>query len=207
MLVDRNGVAPQVAEDAWVASTAQLVGDVTVGPGCTVEHGALLVSGGPPVRLGRGVAVMPGAVIRSTGGRDRPSFPVDIGDDCLIGPQAALAGCKLGEAVYVATQVMVFHGATVGDGCRLGAGCIVHTGANLPGCSRVGMRQFAIAQPNQPALITADLDMARKALAQAGFFSAVFDIEPNDQQDLVELHRRTTRVLASELRALAGRSN
>jgi hypothetical protein len=65
------------------------------------------------------------------------------------------------------------------------------------------MRQFAIAQPNQAALVTGDLDTARKALAQADFFSAVFDIDPNDQQDLVELHRRTTRALTSELRALA----
>jgi carbonic anhydrase/acetyltransferase-like protein (isoleucine patch superfamily) len=203
MLVDRHGVSPQVAEDAWVASTAQLVGDVTVGAGCTIDHGALIVSGGPPIRLGTGVAVMPGAVIRSTGGQGRPSFPVDIGDDCLIGPQAALAGCTLGEAVYVATQVMVFHGATVGDGCRLGAGCIVHTKADLPARSRVGMRQFAIAQPNQAALVTGDLDTARTALARADFFSAVFDIDPGDRQDLVELHRRTTRALTSELRALA----
>jgi carbonic anhydrase/acetyltransferase-like protein (isoleucine patch superfamily) len=203
VLLDRNGVRPRLAEDAWVASTAQLVGDVTVGSGCVVDHGALIVSGGPPIRLGTGVAVMPGAVIRSTGGHDRPSFPVDIGDDCLIGPQASLAGCALGQAVYVATQVMVFHGATVGDGCRLGAGSIVHTGADLPAGSRVGMRQFAIAQPDQVALVTGDVDTAREALARADFFSAVFDIGPTEQHDLVELHRRTTRALTSELRALA----
>lgn len=38
------------------------------------------------------------------------SFPVEIGTDCLIGPQASLVGCQLSEAVYVATQVMIFHG-------------------------------------------------------------------------------------------------
>jgi carbonic anhydrase/acetyltransferase-like protein (isoleucine patch superfamily) len=35
---------------------------------------------------------------------------VEIGTDCLIGPQASLVGCQLSEAVYVATQVMIFHG-------------------------------------------------------------------------------------------------
>jgi tetrahydrodipicolinate N-succinyltransferase len=78
-----------------------------------IDHGALIVATGTPVELGSRVVVMPGAVIRSTGGGDRPPHPVTIGDDCLIGPQAALAGCALGAAVYVATQVMVFHGAVV----------------------------------------------------------------------------------------------
>ena len=202
MLVERNGAAPHVADTAWVASTAQLVGEVVVGPGCAIDHGALIVSGGPPIRLGRGVAVMPGAVIRSTGGPSRPEFPVDIGDECLIGPQAALAGCTLGDAVYVATQVMIFHGARVGDGCRLGAGSVVHTGAHVPDRTRVGLRQFAVARAGAPALVTGDLDAARTALARADFFGTVFDIDPDDQQDIVELHRRTTRALTSELRAL-----
>src|SRR5215469_12998194 len=123
---------PVVAEDAFIASSAVLVGDVRIGPAAVIDHGALIVSTGAPVELGARVAVMPGAVIRSTGGDQRPPHPVRIGDDCLIGPQAALAGCTLGAAVYVATQVMMFHGAVVGDGCRLGAGSIVHTGARLP---------------------------------------------------------------------------
>jgi carbonic anhydrase/acetyltransferase-like protein (isoleucine patch superfamily) len=107
---------PAVAPDAFVASSAVLEGDVRVGPGCVIDHGALIVSTGTPVELGERVVVMPGAVIRSTGGGDRPPHPVTIGDDCLIGPQAALAGCALGAAVYVATQVMVFHGAAVVTG-------------------------------------------------------------------------------------------
>jgi carbonic anhydrase/acetyltransferase-like protein (isoleucine patch superfamily) len=44
----------------------------------------------------------------------------------------------MGAAVYVATQVMVLHGAIVGDGCRLGVGSIVHTGTLLPDRTRVG---------------------------------------------------------------------
>jgi carbonic anhydrase/acetyltransferase-like protein (isoleucine patch superfamily) len=41
---------------------------------------------------------------------------------------------------------MIFHGADIGDGCRLGAGSIVHTSACLAARTRVGMRQFAIPQ-------------------------------------------------------------
>ncbi len=168
-----------------------------MGPGCVIDHGALIVSTGTPVELGARVVVMPGAVVRSTGGAGRPPHPVTIGDDCLIGPQAALAGCALGAAVYVATQVMVFHGATVGDGCRLGAGSIVHTGARLPARSRVGMRQFAVPGADGAAVVTGDLDEARELLAAADFFGQAFAEAPSD---LVELHRRSAAAVAAEIR-------
>lgn len=188
---------PVVAPDAFVASSAVLVGDVRIGPATVIDHGALIVSTGAPVELGARVAVMPGAVIRSTGG-ERPPHPVSIGDDCLIGPQAALAGCALGAAVYVATQVMVFHGAVVGDGCRLGAGSIVHTGARLPDRARVGMRQFAVPGPDGAAVVTSDLDEARELLAAADFFGKVFAEEA--PADLIELHQRSTAAVAAEIR-------
>jgi carbonic anhydrase/acetyltransferase-like protein (isoleucine patch superfamily) len=191
---------PVVAPDAFIASSAVLVGDVRIGPATVVDHGALIVSTGAPVELGARVAVMPGAVIRSTGG-ERPPHPVSIGDDCLIGPQAAVAGCALGAAVYVATQVMVFHGAVVGDGCRLGAGSIVHTGARLPDRTRVGMRQFAVPGPDGAAIVTSDLDEARELLAAADFFGKVFAEEA--PADLIGLHQRSTAAVAAEIRQRA----
>jgi carbonic anhydrase/acetyltransferase-like protein (isoleucine patch superfamily) len=126
---------------------------------------------------------------------------VRIGEDCLIGPQAALAGCTLGAAVYVATQVMVFHGAVVGDGCRLGAGAIVHTGAWLPDQTRVGMRQFAVPGPDGTAVVTGDLDEARELLAATDFFGNVFADDAS--ADLMELHRRSTAAVAAEIRQRA----
>jgi carbonic anhydrase/acetyltransferase-like protein (isoleucine patch superfamily) len=109
-----------VAAGAWVAPTAQVVGNVIVGEGSVVDYGAVIVSSGSPVRLDEGVVVMPGAVIRSVGGAHRPGFPVHVRAESLVGPLAALAGCSLGAACYVATGVMVFQGAVVGEGSRLG---------------------------------------------------------------------------------------
>jgi carbonic anhydrase/acetyltransferase-like protein (isoleucine patch superfamily) len=175
----------------YVASSAILVGDVRLGRGCVIDHGAMLVATGAPIALGERVVVMPGAVIRSTGGDARPFHGVSIGDDCLIGPQAALTGCELGDAVYVATQVMVFHGASVGSGSRLAVGSIVHARARLEPGTRVGMRQFAMPEPDGgPAVVTGDLDEARALLARADFFGTAFALEPEAQQDLPALHRQ-----------------
>jgi hypothetical protein len=79
MLVDRSGRFPSVPASAGIAGSAQLVGDVRVGEGCVIDHGAVLVSSGPPVALGAGSVVMPNPVIRSAGGAQRPAFKTTIG--------------------------------------------------------------------------------------------------------------------------------
>jgi carbonic anhydrase/acetyltransferase-like protein (isoleucine patch superfamily) len=148
---------------------------VAIAAGCYVGHGVVIESAGPPVRLETGVAVVPGTVIRSTGGDGRPAFGVHVGARTLIGPQCALAGCRLDEDCYVATAVMVFQGAEVGSGSRLGAGSIVHVGTRLPPGSRVGMRQMAVADREGP-LVTSDVAAARDALAGADFFGEAFGV-------------------------------
>jgi carbonic anhydrase/acetyltransferase-like protein (isoleucine patch superfamily) len=196
MFVQRNDARPVVAAAAWVAPTAQVVGNVIVGEGCVVDYGAVIVSSGPPVRLDEGVVVLSGAVICSVGGVHRPAFPVHVGAQSLVGPLAALAGCSIGAACYVATAVMVFQGAVVGEGSRLGAGSIVHVNAALPPHSRVGMRHYAVAGGDGRAVVTADVEEARRLLARADFFDQVFD---DDQQaDLAQLHRRATATLRAE---------
>jgi carbonic anhydrase/acetyltransferase-like protein (isoleucine patch superfamily) len=196
MIATRMGRSPVVAATARVAPGAHVVGNVVLEEHCVVDVGAVLASSGPPITVGEGAVVMPGAVIRSVGGEHRPAFPTTIGAGALIGPAAVLAGCDIGQAVYVATQAMVFQGARVGAGSRLGAGCIVHTGAVLAPRSRVGMRQFAVPDEHGgPAVITSDLDVARRHLGLADFFGRVFELE---DEDPVELHRRSVDVLRRE---------
>jgi len=43
---------PVIASDAFIASSAVLVGDVRIGPGVVIDHGALIISTGAPVELG-----------------------------------------------------------------------------------------------------------------------------------------------------------
>jgi carbonic anhydrase/acetyltransferase-like protein (isoleucine patch superfamily) len=171
-----------------------LVGDVQVGEGCVIDHGAVLLSSGPPVVLGTGSVVMANAVIRSAGGAHRPAFPTYIGEDVLVGPLASLVGCTVEDAVYIATGVMVFQGVVVGRGSRLGAGSIAHVGARLSPESRLGMRQYAVAQEGG-ALITGDLDQARALVTQADFFGRAFAEAEHDQESL---HRSSVSKLRAE---------
>ena len=195
VLFSRNGVKPAVDATATVAPSATVVGNVTVGARSYIGHGAVVESSGPPVELGSGVLVMANTVIRSTGGRHRPPFPVTVGANSLVGPQSALIGCRIGADCYVATAVIVFQGAEVGDGTRVGAGSIVHAGALLPPASRVGFRQVAV-RDDTGVRVTSDLDEARRLVGQADFFGKVFDAR---EDDTVTLHRQVIETLQREV--------
>jgi carbonic anhydrase/acetyltransferase-like protein (isoleucine patch superfamily) len=75
------GGAPWVHPDAYVAPTAVLSGQVSVGAGSCVLHGAVLAAEGGPVQVGAGCVIMENAVLRGT-----VPHPLLIGDRLLAGP-------------------------------------------------------------------------------------------------------------------------
>src|SRR5690242_14639673 len=84
--------APQVDPDAWVAPTAVLSGDVRVGPGSCMLHGAVLNADGGAVQVGANCVIMENAVLRGT-----PRLPLTIGDHVLAGPNSYLTGATIGD--------------------------------------------------------------------------------------------------------------
>ena len=195
MLIRRGQHAPTVDESARVASTARLIGNVTVGPRAYVDHGTVIESAGPPVRIGAGAIVLANSVVRSVGGEHRPSFAAAIGAGTLISPLCALAGSHIGDDCYVATGVILLQGARVGAGTRVGARALVHAGAVLGEESRVGMGCFAVPSP-QGTVVTADVEQARELVAAADFFGRAFGVDAPNQR---EVHRQAVDALRDEL--------
>ena len=176
MLIARNGKAPRVSPTSRVADSARIVGDVTIGPGCFIDHQVVIESAGPPIDIAESVIVFAASVIRSVGGRSRPAFDVVIGARTLIAPHCTVTGCRIGRYCYVATAAIVLQGTTVGDHSRLGVSSIVHVKTTLPEHTRVGMRHVAVPTPHG-FISTADVEVARQAVGAAGFFEAAFGLE------------------------------
>src|SRR5262249_57294122 len=104
-------------------------------------------------------------------------------------------GCTIGRNCYIATAAIVFQGVTIGDRTRVGAGAIVHAGTKLPEGSRVGMRH--IAAPHSAGFIsTADIELAREAIAGADFFETAFATAETDQG---RLHDQVMDALLDEV--------
>ncbi|MEB0107384.1 MULTISPECIES: gamma carbonic anhydrase family protein [Pseudomonas] len=131
---ERNAVVRQaIASTAQVASSAILEGNITIGAGTVISHGAVLVAQGGTLTIGEDCVIMEHAVIRSTSHDD-----CHIGNHVLVGPHSHLTGCRIGDEVFVATGASVFNGARIGKGAELRINAVVHiktvveSGATLP---------------------------------------------------------------------------
>lgn len=106
MLLRLGDKRPQVAETAFVADNATLVGSVEIAEGASIWYGAVLRADNEPITIGKDSNV-----------QDNCAFHVDVGSPVT-----------LGEGVSVGHSAVV-HGATIGDHCLIGMGAIVMNGA------------------------------------------------------------------------------
>lgn len=144
MLIEHLGDRPNVDSSAYVAPTAVLCGDVTIGPRCRILFGAVLTAEGGPIKLGSQCIVMENAVVRAS----KP-HPTHIGDNVLIGPRAYLTGCTVGNDVFLATGSTVFNGACIGARAEVRINGVVHLSTNLESDATVPIGWVAIGDPAQ----------------------------------------------------------
>jgi carbonic anhydrase/acetyltransferase-like protein (isoleucine patch superfamily) len=185
LFVTRNGQTPSVAPDAQVASTVHVIGNVEIGARAYIDHGVVIESGGPPIKVGAEAVMFAGAVVRSVGGSSRPAYAVEIGERSLVAPGCVLTGCRVGSNCYIATAAILLQGASVGDHVRVGAGAVVHATTEVPAGSRVGMRHVAVRTADG-FISTANVEEAREAIAELDFFEKAFGVDAPEQADLHE---------------------
>lgn len=133
---------PQLAEGAWVAPSADLIGDVRLSEGASVWFGAVIRGDNTPMLIGARSNVQDNAMLHSD-----PHAPLTIGADCTIGHHAILHGCTLGDRVLIGMGAIVLNGAVIPDDCIVGAGALVTEGKTFePGSLIVGTPARAIRQ-------------------------------------------------------------
>lgn len=142
MLVQFGDSRPTVSTDAYVAPTAVIRGDVTIGAGTAILFGAVITAEGGPVRVGEESVVMENAVLRGA-----PRHPLDLGDRCLVGPHSHLTGCQVEDDCFIATGSAVFNGARLEAGTEVRIGGVVHVNTRLPPSSIVPIGWVAVGDP------------------------------------------------------------
>jgi carbonic anhydrase/acetyltransferase-like protein (isoleucine patch superfamily) len=126
-----RGVEPQVGEGTFLAETAVLVGDVTLGEGCSVWYNAVLRGDVNKISVGDRTNIQDGVVIHTLyEGSPHPSQTV-IGNDVSIGHNAIIHGARIGDRCLIGMGATVLDNAVVGEGCIVAAGALVLSGAVL----------------------------------------------------------------------------
>ena len=184
------GAVPRIHPEAVIAPTAVVSGDVTIGAGCQVLHGAVITAEGGAVTLAENVIVMENALVRATA-----TNPVHVGSHVLVGPMASISGAVIDDEVFLATGTRVFNGAHIGARSEVRINAVVHLRTVLPADTVVPIGWVAVGQP--PQILPPERDeQIRRAQRELDFPGYVFGLDRETPDLMVQLTERYGRSLA-----------
>jgi carbonic anhydrase/acetyltransferase-like protein (isoleucine patch superfamily) len=129
LLLPFNGVWPQIADDAFLAPGAVLIGNVQVGAESSIWFGAILRGDHPthPIVVGPRTSVQDGCVLHVGNWR-----PTTVGANCTIGHGAKFESCVIGDGCTVGMNAVILQEAVIGEGSLVAAGAVVLEKTEVP---------------------------------------------------------------------------
>ena len=127
-VIEFDGRTPRIADDAFIAPTVVLIGDVTVAEGASIWFGAVLRGDNSSIHIGAGSNVQDNCVIHCAA-----ELPTIVGENVTIGHMAMLEGCRIGDGALVGMGAIVLQRASVGPHALVAAGAVVGEGVEIPG--------------------------------------------------------------------------
>ena len=147
----------RIDDSAYIAPNAVVLGCVTVGRRASVWFNAVLRGDNEWIELGERSQIQDNAVLHTDLG-----FPLNIGEDCVIGHNVVLHGCTIASNSLIGMGAVVLNGARIGKNCLVGAGAVVTEGKEFPDNSLiVGTPARALRTLDEKAAqaITRDADI------------------------------------------------
>lgn len=153
-----DDVSPSIDPTAWVAPSADLIGDVRLRPRASVWFGAVIRADNTPILLGEETNFQDGAV-----GHSDPGAPLTIGARVTVGHQAILHGCTVGEEALIGMGARILNGAVIGAQCIVGAGALVTEGKTFEA------RSLIVGSPARAIRSMSDQEVAMLRLSAAHY--------------------------------------
>ncbi|MDQ2784762.1 MAG: gamma carbonic anhydrase family protein [Chloroflexota bacterium] len=122
-----HDVWPTIAESAYIAPGAIIIGDVTIGEECVILSGAVLRGDNTTIVVERGANVQENAMVHVD-----PDAPARIGAYCVIGHNAIIHGSTIGPSSLVGMHATVLNHSEIGAGSIIGAAALIAEGTVVP---------------------------------------------------------------------------
>ena len=123
---------PRLAEGAYIAKGAVVIGDVIMGQQSSIWYNAVARGDINQIRIGAYSNVQDNAVLHVA-----DDFACEIGDWVTIGHTAIIHACKIGNETLVGMGATILDGAEIGEQCIIGANALVTGGSKIPAGSMV----------------------------------------------------------------------
>jgi carbonic anhydrase/acetyltransferase-like protein (isoleucine patch superfamily) len=125
-------LTPRLHETAWVADSAQVIGNVELSEGASIWFGAILRGDNETLHIGRNSNVQDGSMLHAD-----PGYPLTLGENVTVGHHVMLHGCTVGDGSLIGIKAVVLNGAKIGRNCLVGAGSLITEGKEFPDGSMI----------------------------------------------------------------------
>jgi len=128
-------ILPTVKKGTWIAPSADVIGDVTVGEDCSIWFGCVVRGDVHYISIGDRSNVQDLSMIHVThykNGDKSTGNPTVIGNDVTVGHRVMLHGCTIEDACLIGMSATILDGAVIGKESIVGAGALVTKGKVFP---------------------------------------------------------------------------
>ena len=134
MIRSFQGMQPKIDSSAFIAETAVVIGDVTMGAESSIWYNVVARGDVNFIRIGARSNIQDLTMLHVTHKKhaDDPGAPLIIGDDVTVGHSVTLHGCTIENGAFIGMQAMVMDKAVVGEGALVGARALVTEGTVIP---------------------------------------------------------------------------
>jgi carbonic anhydrase/acetyltransferase-like protein (isoleucine patch superfamily) len=132
---------------AFIAPTAAVMGDVTIGEDASIWYGAVVRGDMAPIVIGAQSNIQDGTIVHVDEG-----VPCTVGRRVGVGHRVILHGCVVGDDCLIAMGSVLLNGVVIGSGSVVAAGAVVPEGMQIPPRSLVMGVPGRIVRPVDAAL-------------------------------------------------------
>jgi len=128
MILKHKGSTPQIAQTAFLAPGACVIGDVHIGEGASLWFNVVVRGDVNSIRIGDRTNIQDGTIIHVT----RDTHPTLVGNDVSVGHGVVLHGCNVQDNCLIGIGAIVLDGAEIGTSSLVAAGTVVAPGTKFP---------------------------------------------------------------------------
>ena len=143
LILPHHGSSPQIDSSVFVAPSADIIGEVTIGAQSSVWFQVVIRGDVNWIRIGRRTNIQDHSMLHVT----RRKSPLSIGDEVTVGHRVTLHGCTIGSRVLLGMGAIVLDDAVIGDDCVIGAGSLVTQKMQVPAGSLVYGSPAKVVRP------------------------------------------------------------
>tara|TARA_B100001250_G_scaffold383141_1_gene376880 strand:- start:164 stop:667 length:504 start_codon:yes stop_codon:yes gene_type:complete len=128
MIRDFDGKSPSIGDNCFIADSADVIGDVTLGKDSSIWFGTVTRADMHYIKIGSRTNIQDNCTVHVT----TDIHPTIIGDEVTIGHNVIVHGCTIEDRCLIGMGAIIMDGAIIGQGSLIGAGALISPNTIIP---------------------------------------------------------------------------